>query len=298
MGWLGSRPGRWDAGSVNCADASCVARGMASAPASRANERRMTTSERERLSGGALVYRRARGSGGRAKIVRCARLPPPLEAFGFESAVDCRCAGAATRPFHALAARFEHGQPSSGDGRWPARPHRRPVDERPELVDDRLVWQPSVMAEAFGLDVRGFFASVKDAGPLPQTIDSLRERGKVVVVLTNDDDGVADAGAEHRDMQQTLISTLISSLVGPRLSVGTSPIVGADTTNPRGRPFSPSHDEMSCPPWIDHGTDLEAMQREVWTRDSNTRSSIACARSVSRGRRKVRVRYFDLFVRS
>jgi len=59
----------------------------------------------------------------------------------------------------------------------------------------------------------------------------------------------------------------------------------ADTTNPRGRPFSPSHDEMSCPPWIDHGTDLEAMQREVWTRDSNTRSSIACARSVSRGRR-------------
>src|SRR6185503_14389800 len=99
-----------------------------------------------------------------------------------------------------------------------------PVDERPELVDDRLVWQPSVMAEAFGLDVRGFFASVKDAGPLPQTIDSLRERGKVVVVLTNDDDGVADAGAENRDMQQTLISTLISSLVGPRLSVGTSPI--------------------------------------------------------------------------
>jgi hypothetical protein len=45
--------------------------------------------------------------------------------------------------------------------------HRRPVDERPVLVDDRLVWQPSVMAEAFRLDVRGFVASVKDAGPLP-----------------------------------------------------------------------------------------------------------------------------------
>ena len=39
-------------------------------------------------------------------------------------------------------------------------------DERPALVDDRLVWQPSNASEAFVLDVQGFFASVEDAAPL------------------------------------------------------------------------------------------------------------------------------------
>jgi Uma2 family endonuclease len=43
----------------------------------------------------------------------------------------------------------------------------RPGDERAELVDDRLVWQPSQTGPAFELDVREFFASVRDAGPLP-----------------------------------------------------------------------------------------------------------------------------------
>ena len=43
----------------------------------------------------------------------------------------------------------------------------RPADERGDLVDDRLVWQPSAVVEAFQLDVRQFFASAKDAGPLP-----------------------------------------------------------------------------------------------------------------------------------
>ena len=42
----------------------------------------------------------------------------------------------------------------------------RPGDERAELVDDRLVWRPSDAA-AFELDVREFFASVRNAGPLP-----------------------------------------------------------------------------------------------------------------------------------
>jgi len=32
------------------------------------------------------------------------------------------------------------------------------------LIDDTLIWQPS---DAFQLAVRDFFASVKDAGPLP-----------------------------------------------------------------------------------------------------------------------------------
>ena len=43
----------------------------------------------------------------------------------------------------------------------------RPDDERPALIDDTLMWQPTGGAEAFRLDVREFFASVKDAGPLP-----------------------------------------------------------------------------------------------------------------------------------
>jgi Uma2 family endonuclease len=43
----------------------------------------------------------------------------------------------------------------------------RPSDERAELVDDRLIWMPSGAATVFELDVHEFFASVKDAGPLP-----------------------------------------------------------------------------------------------------------------------------------
>jgi Uma2 family endonuclease len=43
----------------------------------------------------------------------------------------------------------------------------RPADERPALIDDHLVWLPSGASEPFGLDVREFFASTKDAGPLP-----------------------------------------------------------------------------------------------------------------------------------
>jgi Uma2 family endonuclease len=43
----------------------------------------------------------------------------------------------------------------------------RPGDERPALVDDRLVWRPSETSEPFELDVREFFTSARDAGPLP-----------------------------------------------------------------------------------------------------------------------------------
>jgi len=42
-----------------------------------------------------------------------------------------------------------------------------PEDERPALIDERLVWIPSGASEVFELDVREFFASAKDEGPLP-----------------------------------------------------------------------------------------------------------------------------------
>jgi Uma2 family endonuclease len=37
-----------------------------------------------------------------------------------------------------------------------------PADERPAIVDERLVWLPTVASAPFELDVRGFFASVAD----------------------------------------------------------------------------------------------------------------------------------------
>lgn len=39
----------------------------------------------------------------------------------------------------------------------------RPEDERPEMVRERLVWQPEVSAEPFVLDVKEFFASIGEA---------------------------------------------------------------------------------------------------------------------------------------
>ena len=36
----------------------------------------------------------------------------------------------------------------------------RPADERPAIVDERLVWLPAGATKPFELDVRGFFASV------------------------------------------------------------------------------------------------------------------------------------------
>jgi Uma2 family endonuclease len=42
-----------------------------------------------------------------------------------------------------------------------------PDDERPALIDDRLVWTPAGAPVPFELDVREFFASVRDDGPLP-----------------------------------------------------------------------------------------------------------------------------------
>jgi len=41
-----------------------------------------------------------------------------------------------------------------------------PIDERPALIDDRLVWTPVSGIEAFELDLREFFASVEDDAPL------------------------------------------------------------------------------------------------------------------------------------
>ena len=39
-------------------------------------------------------------------------------------------------------------------------------DERPAIIDDRLVWQPAGAPVPFELDVRGFFASVADGAEL------------------------------------------------------------------------------------------------------------------------------------
>ena len=39
-------------------------------------------------------------------------------------------------------------------------------DERPAIIDDRLIWHPRGAGEAFELDVPGFFASVQDDAPL------------------------------------------------------------------------------------------------------------------------------------
>jgi Uma2 family endonuclease len=44
-----------------------------------------------------------------------------------------------------------------------------PEDERAALIDERLVWLPVGAHDPFDLDVRGFFASVGDNGPLPGT---------------------------------------------------------------------------------------------------------------------------------
>ena len=43
----------------------------------------------------------------------------------------------------------------------------RPSDERPAIVDDRLVWSPAGAGEPFELDVASFFASVADGAALP-----------------------------------------------------------------------------------------------------------------------------------
>lgn len=41
-----------------------------------------------------------------------------------------------------------------------------PDDERPAIIDDRLVWQPAGASVPFELDVHGFFASVADGAEL------------------------------------------------------------------------------------------------------------------------------------
>jgi Uma2 family endonuclease len=41
-----------------------------------------------------------------------------------------------------------------------------PSDERPALIDDRLVWTPVSGIEAFELNLRDFFASIEDDAPL------------------------------------------------------------------------------------------------------------------------------------
>jgi Uma2 family endonuclease len=42
----------------------------------------------------------------------------------------------------------------------------RPDDERPALVDDRIVWRPADGIDPFELDVPRFFESVEDGAPL------------------------------------------------------------------------------------------------------------------------------------
>jgi Uma2 family endonuclease len=42
----------------------------------------------------------------------------------------------------------------------------RQNDERPDVVDDRLAWQPTGAQQAFELDVPAFFLSVADGAPL------------------------------------------------------------------------------------------------------------------------------------
>jgi Uma2 family endonuclease len=42
-----------------------------------------------------------------------------------------------------------------------------PDDERPALVDDRVVWRPDGASQPFELDVRSLFESVADKAPLP-----------------------------------------------------------------------------------------------------------------------------------
>lgn len=42
----------------------------------------------------------------------------------------------------------------------------RPMDERPALIDDRIIWSPNGASEAFELDVATFFARVADDAPL------------------------------------------------------------------------------------------------------------------------------------
>jgi len=42
----------------------------------------------------------------------------------------------------------------------------RPTDERPALIDERLVWTPVSGVEVFQLDVQDFFASIEDGAPL------------------------------------------------------------------------------------------------------------------------------------
>jgi len=42
-----------------------------------------------------------------------------------------------------------------------------PSDERPAIVDERLVWAPINGIKAFEIDLCDFFASVEDDAPLP-----------------------------------------------------------------------------------------------------------------------------------
>ena len=42
-----------------------------------------------------------------------------------------------------------------------------PSDERPALVDDRIVWLPEGADASFELDVPAFFAAIADDAPLP-----------------------------------------------------------------------------------------------------------------------------------
>jgi Uma2 family endonuclease len=44
-----------------------------------------------------------------------------------------------------------------------------PADERPAIVDERLVWIPTGVTAPFELDVREFFASVADGERSPET---------------------------------------------------------------------------------------------------------------------------------
>jgi len=41
-----------------------------------------------------------------------------------------------------------------------------PEDERPALVDDRLIWRPANVTEPFAVDVQRFFDSTEEGAPL------------------------------------------------------------------------------------------------------------------------------------
>ena len=55
----------------------------------------------------------------------------------------------------------------------------RPTDERPALIDDRLVWAPSDAIEAFELNLRDFFASAEDDRTAAIALSTLTRRLRV-----------------------------------------------------------------------------------------------------------------------